>query len=193
MRGATQTGRRAAVSSRSFNPRAPCGARLAAPVVAAALQHVSIHAPHAGRDSGQPLVNPNPYGFNPRAPCGARRRRRTNNHIIPFVSIHAPHAGRDLSLSKGFSSRRVSIHAPHAGRDVRGRQVPRTTDVSIHAPHAGRDHCFDFAEIPSPSFNPRAPCGARRSRTRTHKVLQGFNPRAPCGARHHGGRLRRGG
>ena len=35
----------------------------------------------------------------------------------------------------------------------------------------------------SGSFNPRAPCGARRCRIRKRSLRSGFNPRAPCGAR----------
>ncbi len=73
MRGATT--RRAFRWSRRvhFNPRAPCGARL--PDALSACRHlpISIHAPHAGRDSrGMDLKSRLEY-FNPRAPCGARR------------------------------------------------------------------------------------------------------------------------
>ncbi len=82
----------------------------------------------------------------------------------------------------------VSIHAPHAGRD-RGRSpCPQRPAVSIHAPHAGRDLLDTFALVGVRSFNPRAPCGARRRRTATASSKPSFNPRAPCGARRHSGR-----
>ena len=56
--------------------------------------------------------------------------------------------------------------------------------VSIHAPHAGRDMA-GYTEINTDySFNPRAPCGARRSVRGCGCRLRCFNPRAPCGARH---------
>ena len=57
-----------------------------------------------------------------------------------FVSIHAPRAGRDPLRFVGLHGRQVSIHAPRAGRDPWG------------AP----------GWISTGSFNPRAPCGARR-------------------------------
>ena len=78
----------------SFNPRAPCGARLTKlfgrspagmfqstrPVRGATLipqsvckrLSVSIHAPRAGRDRGLPTPSRLHHSFNPRAPCGAR-------------------------------------------------------------------------------------------------------------------------
>ena len=77
-----------------FNPRAPCGARPSMraisrhvwsfqstrPVRGATaagglfpdIDHVSIHAPRAGRDADAPRGCPRKTCFNPRAPCGAR-------------------------------------------------------------------------------------------------------------------------
>ena len=103
---------------------------------------------------------------------------------------------------------RISIHAPHAGRDVYIHGLfDALSFISIHAPHAGRDG--DLIPLGCKSwnhFNPRAPCGARRStstmvspssefqstrpmRGATYRQRQktretkNFNPRAPCGAR----------
>ena len=119
MRGATwrHDGNRGAVQC--FNPRAPCGARhgrgtvyfdgdwfqstrpmrgaTAAFATDDDANHVSIHAPHAGRD---------PVHLQDLA-------------SLP-VSIHAPHAGRDGLDAMADRFVGVSIHAPHAGRD-RGR------------------------------------------------------------------------
>ena len=144
-----------------FNPRAPCGAR---PAYASGLcvvygfqstrpmrgatwytsrnspfRQVSIHAPHAGRDSGHVCTLPHRNRFNPRAPCGARPA------IAPAISV-----------ASMFQST----------RPMRGATGPRnrpcvSIGVSIHAPHAGRDRC-PVLQSPHPSrFNPRAPCGAR--------------------------------
>ena len=56
----------------NFNPRAPCGARRFKKMYDRVASGISIHAPHAGRDShNQPYIRLNRY-FNPRAPCGAR-------------------------------------------------------------------------------------------------------------------------
>ena len=56
-----------------FNPRAPCGARLAIP------------------SSGMRWRR----NFNPRAPCGARRRWIHSRYKDCSISTHAPLAGRD--------------------------------------------------------------------------------------------------
>ena len=56
---------------------------------------VSIHAPHAGRDTNPAEQEPHPNSFNPRAPCGARPVTAVNRLDEVVVSIHAPHAGRD--------------------------------------------------------------------------------------------------
>ena len=58
--------------SRNFNPRAPCGARLTGHNARLHAVGISIHAPHAGRDSGRYRCSWIRYHFNPRAPCGAR-------------------------------------------------------------------------------------------------------------------------
>ena len=60
------------VSHADFNPRAPCGARLAARISTAPAVAISIHAPRVGRDLVSHGYDPIGYDFNPRAPCGAR-------------------------------------------------------------------------------------------------------------------------
>ena len=93
----------------------------------------------------------NANDFNPRAPCGARQSG------IP-----------------GFPRKRgISTHAPLAGRDFQFfNAIPyRVTVISTHAPLAGRDVLLRVQLGIMETFNPRAPCGARRPR----RVL---NPRA---------------
>ena len=77
----------------------------------------------------------------------------------------------------------VSIHAPRAGRDHTSDHAVTVMVVSIHAPHAGRDRKCPPHRVRRPRFNPRAPCGARRTRRVASHTVAGFNPRAPCGAR----------
>ena len=127
-------------------------------------RNVSIHAPRAGRDIPLYLLNP-----------------------LASVSIHAPRAGRDHVGTRWvrdgvFQSTRpargathscrlsltvpnVSIHAPRAGRDCLRFVAEGDKNVSIHAPRAGRD--LITASCPSlrSCFNPRAPRGARPSRS----------------------------
>ena len=110
---------------------------------------VSIHAPHAGSDTGV----------------------RINYYSNKEVSIHAPHAGSDRcatvssACSVTFQSTLptrgathtdgdgakvfvVSIHAPHAGSDTGVRiNYYSNKEVSIHAPHAGSDHELGFCLV----------------------------------------------
>ncbi len=117
MRGATAYVFLLSVRQKSFNPRAPCGARpylmmlprrnpmfqSTRPMRGATFEFplegfcpcVSIHAPHAGRDQRGRGRGAGRAGFNPRAPCGARPPEQMQDTAYTPVSIHAPHAGRD--------------------------------------------------------------------------------------------------
>ena len=78
------------------------------------------------------------------------------------ISTHAPLAGRDSS----HLSSTLSDHLFQPTRPLRGAtQEPLQCRQSLQ------------------NFNPRAPCGARRSSQRDAPLHQYFNPRAPCGAR----------
>ena len=79
----------------------------------------------------------------------------------------------------GFQSTRPVWGATHLTFLTDSKHV-----VSIHAPRVGRDWRNPFTPIPISSFNPRAPCGARRMEELNPWLLDSFNPRAPCGARH---------
>ena len=74
--GATSANPSAENPSTDFNPRAPCGARLATYTSGARGlgQSISIHAPRVGRDAiALTSYSKAKTNFNPRAPCGARR------------------------------------------------------------------------------------------------------------------------
>ena len=77
MRGATTGAARPLAALLYFNPRAPCGARRWFSCCVRDRCHISIHAPHAGRD----------------------RKHLPKGHIQFWISIHAPHAGRDAAQS----------------------------------------------------------------------------------------------
>ncbi len=101
-----------------FNPRAPCGARLVFIRQDINGERVSIHAPRAGRDSGE----------------GGDALMAT------FVSIHAPRAGRDMSVEDAGGA----VIMFQSTRPVRGATLTAQASdsprlVSIHAPRAGRD------------------------------------------------------
>ena len=160
MRGATFGKPRRFFSMSCFNPRAPCGARrlrsrsastfclfqstrpmrgatTRAPLPLQAC-HVSIHAPHAGRDD-----------------------RLSSTRREEKVSIHAPHAGRDNRLEYEICGWGVSIHAPHAGRDTkRALGAIHRGSFNPRAPCGARLTLLPPYLHPR-GFNPRAPCGAR--------------------------------
>ena len=146
---------------RCFNPRAPCGAR-----------PVNIEA----RVRGQPFQSTRPmrgatpahlmydlhFEFQSTRPMrGATRHLQAKSRGHLFQSTR-PMRGATRGVQSNLFGRHVSIHAPHAGRDPRPPQGRYHKEVSIHAPHAGRDSALRLYSKPSASFNPRAPCGARR-------------------------------
>ena len=104
----------------SFNPRAPCGARLSTLCLFSCRQR-----------------------FNPRAPCGARPLRTSRTEKDLSFNPRAPCGARHWSTHQ-FTRKGVSIHAPHAGRDIICRWDNFCSSVSIHAPHAGRDHIQEY-------------------------------------------------
>ena len=145
------------------------------------MQRISIHAPHAGSD----WIKPTPT-------------------VSIKISIHAPHAGSDRSKMTQLSFPPISIHAPHAGSDSVNANLRSATLISIHAPHAGSDILFGRyssqalfqstlpmrgawpdARLPALrlDFNPRSPCGERKTIQRTLTTTYYFNPRSPCGER----------
>ena len=128
----------AAVSN--FNPRAPCGARLDNLALLKGVTRISIHAPHAGRDSGSdtymtsldisihaphagrdpthPRKPPTTWGFQSTRPM---RGATSSTTVLPSTSMNfnprAPCGARRAGSAAG-QRRAISIHAPHAGRDV---------------------------------------------------------------------------
>ena len=124
------------------------------------------------------------------------------------ISIHAPRVGCD-----GLESRRlsppipISIHAPRVGCDLHS-QVVKAINEQFQSTHpvwgATKSTCRHL--FLSPYFNPRTPCGVRRSsmladmgsgKISIHAPRVGcdigstrngfwgvnFNPRTPCGVR----------
>ena len=79
----------------------------------------------------------------------------------------------------------ISIHAPRVGGDIVARVSINklTLTISIHAPRVGGDRWSAAAFSDSFYFNPRPPCGGRRSASRPPRYGRDFNPRPPCGGR----------
>ena len=162
-----------------FNPRTPCGVRLASSAIApsrgkfqsthplrgatpavqglAEAVEISIHAPLAGCDAGVSDQVGAAIYFNPRTPCGVR----------PFC-CRVPLRPRYFN--------------PRTPCGVRPRVVPVNVEfprISIHAPLAGCDHFATCPNANEHSFNPRTPCGVRQSTARpqnSHCRFQSTHP-----------------
>ena len=146
----------------SFNPRAPCGARLVRPMTRKEIPFVSIHAPHAGRDSYESDVPPTLLSFNPRAPCGARPCHAVKPKAHTLFQSTRPMRGATSAALRFIRHGRVSIHAPHAGRDrLRATQFEFLYSFQSTRPMRGATRTY-ASEQASVGFNPRAPCGARQ-------------------------------
>ena len=122
--------------------------------------------------------------FNPRAPGGARRQSTHPMCQNLLVSIHAPRAERDLTQTQAAEV----IHKFQSTRPGRSATTCLISYfdqsyVSIHAPRAERDLIGGSLSLWYASFNPRAPGGARRKKSRANSAGTSFNPRAPGGAR----------
>ena len=148
---------------RYFNPRAPCGARPTGHRDTPPSRRISIHAPRAGRDLAPHHEADSPGYFNPRAPCGARQFRWENTVCcFAYFNPRAP-CGARLCISK-----------------------PRYTPgcISIHAPRAGRDPALLIMAAPVAEFQSTRPVrGATLGSMPSRLAVLYFNPRAPCGAR----------
>ena len=156
---------------RSFNPRAPRGAR------------------QAGRDGEDA-----PRRFQPTRPARGATRLANKRPALDDVSTHAPREGRDRPRRHGHhTGRDVSTHAPREGRDPPARPFcgsPRERFQPTRPARGATSSYFPLTSFAS-GFNPRAPRGARPPRpSPPPKTPLGFNPRAPRGARRADSRLR---
>ena len=168
----------------SFNPRAPCGARPIPFVPHSPNLRFQSTRPVRGAterygadwlakkfQSTRPVRGATSHSlftrrflpcFNPRAPCGARLENWGESDNVKKFQSTRPVRGATHPLGYCRGVLCVSIHAPRAGRDLVEKYLRDDEEVSIHAPRAGRDFHFDTSISQDWSFNPRAPCGARR-------------------------------
>ena len=125
-------------------------------------QHVSIHAPHAGRDRIVKLLHRVTRCFNPRAPCGARQLLNGDPKKLTRFNPRAPCGARRQQTAISLTTTRFQSTRPMRGATLTIAIGRSRLDVSIHAPHAGRDQDGQGLYFFTQGFNPRAPCGARR-------------------------------
>ena len=127
------------------------------------LSEVSIHALLVECDRGRQSALFRVCGFNPRTPCGVR--------LI-------------FQYGYKFSEWFQSTHSLWSATG-HGLQWPEAVLVSIHALLVECDVIVPSFPEGRCSFNPRTPCGVRRSFSGLKCAgISGFNPRTPCGVRH---------
>ena len=142
----------------SISTHAPLAGRDPRPRPRRGSTKISTHAPLAGRDRRGLHREEDNYYFNPRAPCGARQlgteyRNKGQKKFQPT----RPLRGATLAEDRVGHGESISTHAPLAGRDAQKKNAPT---VARH-------------------FNPRAPCGARRSILVLFLIQLIFQPTRP--------------
>ena len=166
---------------RSFNPRAPCGARrprlrAACPALYVSIHapragrdilrhhmlsvaaHVSIHAPRAGRDSRTTTASAATRTFQSTRPVrGATRIKKPHRHNFRRFNPRAPCGARPLPLGLVAASTRFQSTRPVRGATPHRVALEPHRPVSIHAPRAGRDRspaCTSFSSALFQSTRP---------------------------------------
>ncbi len=173
------------LTSSSFNPRAPCGARPVLDPVLHVSVVVSIHAPRAGRDTLRRYARNAAHAFQSTRPVRGATSLQARTGCTPIVSIHAPRAGRDNTWARAWAGVTCfNPRAPCGARRSRLSSCPPNSRVSIHAPRAGRDRKLAMRPGSCEMFQSTRPVrGATKSANRSKVPIIRFNPRAPCGAR----------
>ena len=140
--------------------------------------------PVRGATAERPWSPSSPRDFNPRTPCGVRRGYAPIYAGQNFISIHAPRAGCDATVCVPRWIARV-FQSTHP---VRGATVDQVVDLgcvvfqSTH-PVRGATNSGKGWFPATRDFNPRTPCGVRRTMIVCQRMVDDFNPRTPCGVR----------
>ena len=146
-----------------FNPRTPCGVRLA--VFCFVTRNYVFQSTHPLRGATFAIWNQilRENYFNPRTPCGVRPT------LVRWVSMdvnfnpRTPCGVRPAIAAATPAKVLISIHAPLAGCDPAVAAADPRQRISIHAPLAGCDDKLSGPARPGDYFNPRTPCGVRRA------------------------------
>ncbi len=166
---------------------------------------ISIHAPHAGSDTGSSPIYCRPQHFNPRPPCGERPASGWSTHMTATFQSTPPMRGAREPMEaftdpKVFQSTPPMRGATAAQLQLAGLNLFQSTPPMRGATSRARPHGQQEG-----NFNPRPPCGERpatgiesgrapvfqstppmrgASRLRTGRAFpEYFNPRPPCGER----------
>ena len=161
MRGATSTGRRPSYPRGDFNPRTPCGVRPRRALISSSLIVISIHAPRAGCDAITAIHR-------------RSSRKFQSTHPVRGATIYTHIADAD----KAFQS-------THPVRGATRRHPPYAVAFVFQSTHPvrGATRPCSRRSLTDGDFNPRTPCGVRRSVRAAVHPWRGISihaPRAGC-------------
>ncbi len=139
MRGATSPGRLKAATRLNFNPRSPCGERLARTAPTGRNNDFNPRSPCGERrqrwscmrgsfgfQSTLPMrgatrssvgIQDGNSDFNPRSPCGERLQKAVDIINQKLFQSTLPMRGATGYYGQRRDTSHISIHAPHAGSD----------------------------------------------------------------------------
>ena len=125
---------------------------------------ISIHAPLAGCDAMTSASCTTWRRFQSTHPLRGATYARGDVLDALGISIHAPLAGCDASYMDGDDACGISIHAPLAGCDSTTIRtfLSKILFQSTH-PLRGATPAEPREALPDQHFNPRTPCGVRRT------------------------------
>ena len=170
-----------------FNPRIPCGMRLprlgqwcrlrrlfqsthpmrdATCTLARIASQITFQSTHPMRDAtlGCLVIAKQPLLFQSTHPM--RDATSAKAGLVPTIKFQSTHPMRDATSPSRIilAPMIISIHASHAGCDqMATHNQDRGGRISIHASHAGCDTALGFIPGLHSYFNPRIPCGMRRT------------------------------
>ena len=127
------------LTSASFNPRAPRGARLNPISLRLSISSFNPRAPRGARRFAC-CAAVSPIRFQSTRPARGATCQLASLIGAEWVSIHAPRAGRDIVDGAGvLRGQRFQSTRPARGATYRCMDGAFCHGVSIHAPRAGRD------------------------------------------------------
>ncbi len=146
---------------------------------------VSIRAPRAGGDPQRSSALARlDASFNPRPPCGGRPSDRLIAPAAREFQSAPPVRGATCDESSMARRTAVSIRAPRAGGDRCAlADTGRRRRVSIRAPRAGGDAVSVTAIAAAATFQSAPPVRGATPAIWSKPDMTSFNPRPPCGGR----------
>ena len=130
--------------------------------------YISIHVPRVEDDLIFRRLLERKFHFNPRPPCGGRRYCLLSKSMLHLFQSTSPVWRTTAEEQKSFSAFAISIHVPRVEDDSgqstfeqRRALFQSTSPVWRTTEAFAREYC-----IPR-NFNPRPPCGGRRSGVRS--------------------------